>query len=340
MPIISESYKILSVFEKLEKISSGKIESYNKIIANSYPDKTVYGSNDKIKNQLRQFTSWAISVITKSSFHKLLVLVNLVFKNFYGSSYATLDSVMTISIRGPVAERFGRDSPEHIASKRIVALNKKDKKELVNIQTLNRINGHKSQFRISKEKVISTIDECLASNDGIKKMIGLLLCSGSRPNELFEKAGFVPSDEGPNWITQDYIAKRGGNVDKNNKTVTKPIVHLTSEEFINQLITARELLKIRYGVIMKPNGQINSTISGACNTQFKNLFPEIETATTYLARKIYGLISFGIYSSSTNLFGKDPTLNWWINNVCGHGETNLEVSLSYNNISLVDEKEN
>lgn len=343
MPRVSESYKILDVYKTLEKEiertgQAPELSLVKSAINKYYPDPSVYELNDKTKNKLRAFTRWATGKVTKTSLKEFLTLVSIAYHSLT-PNHATLDSIMTTDVRKPISVRFGFGSKEHLLAKSLVRLNTEDKKELVEKQLDSRIESHKKQLRVNTQEICNKINQLVESNDVIEKLIGLLLASGSRPNELFEKANYVPLNDkcvanslGPyweNWITQDYIAKNS-----KKESVTKPLIELSAEEFIDELATARQMLRDKYKVIMK-DGQVSSTISGHCNKMMKAIF-ENESISCYASRKIYAMVSYKLYSKETERFGEDPTFNWWINNVCAHGERNLGVSLYYNSISLDD----
>jgi len=97
----------------------------------------------------------------------------------------------------------------------------------------------------------------------------------------------------------------------------------------------REDLENNYTKIISNDGTLFSTISGKGNILMKELFEYKEDISLYTARKIYGIVSYELYSKDTMIFGENPSYNIWLNNVLGHSKNNLNTAYSYSNIELL-----
>lgn len=64
----------------------------------------------------------------------------------------------------------------------------------------------------------------------------------------------------------------------------------------------------------------------------------MEDLTLYTMRKLYGAVSYELFSKDTKKFGANPSYNVWLNNVLGHSKDNLETSNNYSHVHLTTAK--
>lgn len=255
-----------------------------------------------IKNEI---FNWVIN-LNSDQLEEQLPLINQKLKSHYKNN-ATLDNVMSSIVRTPIANKFGRDSKEHLLSKRLVALSKSDKKELIN-------NGRQVLFdkldsikTYNQKEIFKVIYLCINSTDIYKKIIGLLLCSGCRPIEIIETSTFIKQGL---LIKQDNPAKKRGQ----SFSITKPLIIITPEEFIKSVNYIRDKLKqIGY-----------KTIMSKLNIKSKELLSE----SSYECRRIYGILSHSLYSNETS---KEV----WLNRVLGHSLNDINTQTHYSTVRIV-----
>lgn len=320
-----------ALLELVASARKGRVsnEEINKTLTAHFP-KLPFGK-ESTQNYFRKFIPWILQTLPSESItEELLKGICEVYKSVY-PNHSTLDSILTKDVRGVVAKRFGQGSEKHKMSKYLVKISFEEKAALIKASTEKVFLNNSNRMQFNKEEVLKVITDGLASEDPMKQAVALLTCSGSRPVELFEKATYTAaSEQGPHWITQDYIAKS-----KSLTSVTKPIVHLTASEFIEKVKGVRTNLRAVYNSLIQEDGNVRSALTVRGGLCAKQMFSHKEDLTLYTTRKLYGALSYDIYSKDTELFGKDPGYNVWLNKVLGHGEGSIETSNNYSHISLI-----
>ncbi|KAH9259646.1 hypothetical protein BASA81_002068 [Batrachochytrium salamandrivorans] len=246
--------------------------------------------------------------------------------------------MLSVDVRRPLSKKYGVSSPEHVMAKKLVKISFQEKGKLIKEEKLRVLHRVGNRLKFETEDIIKIIKDNATSTDPMKRAVALLIASGCRPIEFFEKANFKPNPEqGPNWVFQDFVAKRK---DKklDDKPLTKPIVYLSAVDFIKGVKSIRDDLHKQYPNFMQANGNLISAISTRSNKVAKEIFNRKEGLTLYTSRKIYGAVSYELFSETTQLFGTEPGIGAWLNGVLGHSPLSLDTAQNYAQVKLVTDK--
>ena len=319
------------IMETLKKIKDLKdIKLVNRNILEKYPKNNFIKENSK--NYFRPFVMWLLTKVPKDKFEEPLKLINTIYANLYTNT-STLDSMLSKDVRTIISEKYGEKSQQHTLSKELVKIPYEEKGNLIKEQEDKVRAKNKNRLEFQTDEVMKIIKNNINSDDPLRNAISLLIASGCRPIELFEKAKFKANPEvGPNWIIQDYVAKRK---DKDAKALTKPIIYFKADEFIDHLKTMRAVLHEKYPDFVNSKGELISSISSKTNLLANEIFEYREGFTLYTSRKIYGITSYNIYHKTTDIFGKNPSHNEWLNDVLGHSRKSIMSSFNYSHIELI-----
>ncbi len=317
---------LISLAKDLKNDDAVTLESVNLSVKKDFPE-VEYG---KTKNYFRKFIPWAVEKIPKTKLEKALIAINNCYAVLY-PNLRTLDSILTKDVRGVLSKFYGKGSKEHMMSKKLVKISYKDKANLIaeNIERVRENIADSPEY--NSEIVLSAIKDGILSNDPFERIMSLLLASGSRPIELIERANYFPSpQDGPNWVFQDYVAKR----QTDEIGVTKPIIYFTADQFIEHLKKIRTDLHKKYKTFTDKKGELTSTITGPLNRAAKSVLRYQDKATPKTARSIYGELSYDLYESTTKRFGPSPQRPVWKNEVFGHAKDNIHTAENYTTVKL------
>jgi hypothetical protein len=153
----------------------------------------------------------------------------------------------------------------------------------------------------------------------------LMVCSGMRPIELFKNI-VEPIDT--TYANFSNLAKKRG---KTEFTVKRPILLLTTNEFITKLAQFKEYFANK--VIFEENGRLSANIITHLNKYTRKIFPNIgeEGQASSMLRKYYAVLSYEMFADK-----KKTNFNVWIKNVLGHDD--LNTSFAYSTINLSPEE--
>lgn len=325
-----EFKKIVETLKKLKDLKD--IKSVNKIILEKYPRNDFIKENSK--NYYRSFIVWLLTKVPKDKFEDPLKLINNIYSNLYTNT-KTLDGMISKDVRKIILEKYGEKSSQYTLSKKLVKISYKDKGVLIQREKDKVFEKNANRLEFNSDEIIRIVKDNINSDDPLRNAIALLIASGCRPIELFERAKFTAAPEvGPNWVIQDYVAKRK---DKDAKPLTKPIVYFKATEFIDLLKKMRGVLHDKYPTFVTPKGELISSISSKANLLAKEIFEYRQGVTLYTTRKIYGITSYELYSKATDIFGANPSYNIWLNGVLGHSKGSLMTSHNYSHVELSKE---
>lgn len=302
----------------------------NDVLTNKYPELQFLSPDKREKAYIRSFIPWYIKRIKDKTLKHSFVLIDKIYKNLYKNN-STLDSILTKDIRKIVSDKYGVNSEMHKESKYRVKISYDEKKQLIEQGAKRVYERNQNRLEFDNKEVLEVISKGKNSGNVYELGISMLLASGSRPIELFSRSSYTPSKEGSNWITQKYVAKRKEDIEK---PVIKPLINYTSAEFIDKLKELREELKFVFTDMENSKGELSSTVSSAFNRNMKRLFNYRENVTLYTCRKLYGKISYEMFSKVNNLYGTNPEFHVWLNNVLGHNVKSIEIAANYTNIDL------
>jgi hypothetical protein len=304
--------KLLSILAKYEELDH---ETVNEKIMELFPDLDFLDSGESTNVVIRRFTPWYMTKIANKNLKAVLKSLDVIYPKLY-KNMNTLDNYFSTDIRKPIAKRFGHKSPEHEMSLELTALSWEKKGEIIKKAKDKVQFKQNNRQTFDAKRIIQLIRDNITSDDVIRKSVALLLASGCRPIELYAKANFELVANETHWIKQDFIAKRRGEA---GEPVIKPIVYLTSQQFIEEVEIMREGLKDRYKTIINPkNDQLSSSINSRANEIAKLMFENEEDLTLYSTKKLYGLSSYDIYGKVPNRFGNNVSYPTWLSQIYGH----------------------
>lgn len=327
---LDSSILLIDQLKQLKDVSN--INEANDIIK-TFPESKEYITKTS-KVFLKNFVNYIIQNLDKKYLEEAFKLINHIYSKLYTNT-KTLDSILSKDVRKPVLDKYG-NKEEYKMSKNLVKISFADKGKLIEEGKAKVFDKNSNRLEFTPDSVLSIISKQIQNLDPLYRAVALLISSGCRPIELFERANFVSDPEmGPNWVIQDYVAKRK---EKLEEPLRKPIIYFKANEFIEQLHKMRYDLHQTYPSFVDKQGLLKSVITGNTNLITKELFEYKEGVTQYTTRKIYGAISFDLYSKTTDIFGSNPSYNVWLNNVLGHSKKSFMTSHNYSHISLKNEE--
>lgn len=244
-----------------------------------------------------------------------LIAIEKIYRKMY-TNLKTLDCYMSKHIRTVIADRFGVDSTFHKMSKNIVKISYEEKKSLINLQTKSLIEKNKNILDFDFNYLLDIIKNNYNSDNKYYQLIALLLCSGCRPYELISIAKFEKIND--NYIIQHGIAKS-----KQLESLIKPIVGITSDEFIECVNIVRKQFQEINETTAKYNG----------NTIIKKLFNN-DRVTQSTMRSTYPQLSYHFFQDDRRIFKESMTITLWTNKVLGHAPEVLKTTAHYNTVNI------
>lgn len=290
------------------------------------------------RNLIRYFVPFVMKQFKKtdkitSMLETVLNYVNNIYPKLYKKE-KTKDDYYSQDVRNIISKEFGKDSPEHILSKKLLKISFEEKAVLNKASLKKVVDKNLNRVEFTKEQIISVIADNIGDEDPIRRSIALLTASGCRPIELFAQANFTKIDD--NWITQDFLAKKKGE----EVSVIKPIIYLSSDRFIKEVTRMRKDLKedLRTKTFLDAKNQLKSTISTRANAATKIVFDFQDDITLYACRKLYALLSYSLYGTKKNIYGNNVNYQLWISKTLGHGGDNQTTSFNYSHFALKEDR--
>lgn len=334
--------EIMYAFKEMARKKRLDMFDANEMVTELFPGKEYLGPNPPkgVKIHIRRFTAWALTILSKKNIEEALKYINIIYTELYPMK-SSLDTILSPDVRNPLKDRFGESSEEYKMAKSLVKITYAEKTALLKAQKDKVYENYANRIDFTADEVIAVVKEHVNSEDPLKRAVVLLIASGCRPIELFERARFKANEEmGPSWIWQDYLAKKKGkdgatsNDGGDGELLTKPIIYLTAEDFITRVKSMRSDLRKRYPKFTQESGQLSTSISTRANKLAKEMFQHKGGLTLYTARKLYVNISYELFRKTTDIFGKNPGYGAWANKVLGHSENSLNTALNYSTVDV------
>ena len=286
----------------------------------------------------RQFITKQLETINASDLKTVLKLLDTIYKKLF-IVMGTLDTYFSKDIRKPIAVRFGTKSPEHNMALNFARLSKADKDGLIRDRHNSLRERHAEVTRFDQKEAFEIISREIDNlDDPFRLAVALALASGCRPFELFNKrVNFEPVPNLPNWVTQDFLAKKRGEI----VAAQKPIVGMSAAKFIERIGDMRHQVGAEHRRLISndKNGQevLLKTVEGKANEVTKELFGHQNNITLYSCRKMYAQLSYSLYAKNS-IYGQDPSLEQWISKVLGHNPADITTSISYNHFKATEKE--
>lgn len=280
-------------------------------------------TNTEYNLKFRQLVQKMLFELEEYDIINLFELINNVYHKLFPNK-SSLDVILCNDVRVPTIKRFGRYSHMHNLSKELVRISYEEKGKLIQESKDKITNKNSDRIPFSDNQILEIIEKFKISQDPYERSISLLMASGSRPIELFSKSSYSEYRKG--WIIQEKIAKKR---DDNHTNVIKPLIHLSTEEFLESLSFIRENI-----VDPLKDDKLKPQITIKCNKIMKTFF-EDPRITLYSCRAFYCNLSYLKYSKNS-IHGHDPSANLWINKVLGHLNNDLNTCNSYLNYYVIE----
>ncbi len=329
--------KLIEDFKVSEVINSNIV---NDLIIKHYPEKEFLGPEDKrCKVLIKKLVAYEMERIDPSQLEGVLPVLNSVYHVLFPHQ-PTLDKYFSTDIRSVLTKRFGYDSNEHKISRDLVRIANKERSTMVQNETERLKQKNCNRSPITVKIILGIIQENILSKDPYRRAIALLLACGSRPIEFFSKSTYelFKDPDDPNnlqWIKQSCIAKTRDTT----KTVIKPIVGMTSVEFLLELKNVKDAIKVQYPnttLLSESYNRLNVLISNRLNILAKQIFNYEKDTTLYVCRKLYALVSHKIYGGAPSIHGTQLDYHYWATRVLGHAKE-WEATKNYCNFYISDD---
>jgi len=290
-----------------------------------YVDRKTISANPRTENFFNILVNQKMKNIEENKIPDALPILNDLYAKYYGN-YRTIDSILSIVVRKPLAVRFGLNSKLYLLSKKLVKIPTEEKEKLINDEENKKAVKNRKPTKIDLRNLLSVIKNNLNSDDIYRQAIALLICVGSRPNEFFLHSTYEESPQ-KNLVVQKYIAKRK---DSTESFIEKPLVYLEPKDFIQRATTLRTAFNQRYKRMTNEKGQLTSSISSQGNKVMRELFPD-EKTLFYNCRKYYGLLAHSIYAPESNY-------TQFLKDVFDHKSANTTLAYSHFTPEIIEEK--
>lgn len=313
----------------LKKLADSKEDfdhgAINEEIVSLFPKELLAGRKKGTKILLKILVKNYFEVLKEEKIEEALKLLNTIYQKLYPNT-ATRDTELTKDIRRPIAKEHGNKGKWHKMSLEIAKLSGSEKDALVNKQAASLHEKHEELKRYDPVKINKIISDAISigDEDPYRLAVGLALACGSRPIELLQQANYELVEGKKDWIFQDFVAKKRGK----KIGVTKPLIGMTAEKFIDLIGDMRYAIKALYRVIVDPKGELNKALNAKLNEKTKALFDYQPNITFYSCRGIYGDYSYNLFAKNS-IYGKDPTIQLWLENVLKHAEGDIVTGNHY-----------
>lgn len=269
-----------------------------------------------------------------------LVNLNIVYHYLFKRD-STLDNYFSGDIRTKMTKTHGYDSVPHKLSLEITKLSWKRKGDLLRAQAEKTYAKNKNTHVVKHSEILSMIKESLESDNIFKRSLALLIASGCRPIEFFNRSEFEVAETPSGWLLQHGIAKKRGN--DPIKTVLKPLILITPQKFIEEWTSIKTQLAERYKSLKsatiktdKLSASISKNINEVAKVVFKQFETDTEEPTAYDSRALYANLSFELYGrGKQSIVGNAPTLDVWVSEVLGHKAGTQDTSKHYTRYTVV-----
>ena len=315
---------VLSV-ARMKTITADKVAD---LTEKNYPSIKIYESKSTAPSIFVNVVQKHILKVPAKEREKLYTACNKLGKVFYDVPKSR-DQFFT-KIRKPILQKYKKGSKEYNQSLDYMKLEKKERDELNKDSKSKVKKANKNRPVYYSEDLMNIIEETKGSADYATEAIGLMLASGCRPIELFDKNKFKPTPElGNNWVEVLNIAKK--QEQKKDYTTKRPIIGYTANQFIKAISNFRKKVpRDKTGLYItegSDKGQLKKKygqkISRVMNEKY---FSRNETPK--MLRKLYGNLAHLLFAPTSNL-------NIFLGEVLGHDEEDQNTSFSYSTVRVL-----
>lgn len=250
---------------------------------------------------------------------ELFTILNVVVPRFTGDS---LTQNIYYHIRKAVKAKYGvhdpssgMESPVHLASLTLMRFDQAKWKAKRDEYTKKVAYGNTNPTKYVFAGIKGGVKELMSSMDLADGIILLQISSGARVGELVYGSDFRA--KGNRFITQIGVFKA-----KEHRTIDKPVLFITADEFIRRFRMYREVLR-RRGVV---DAKTSTRVIAGLNARTKKIFG-VEDFHTHELRKLYAEMSWRVY-------GQHMKQSGWTSTVLGHDPRSVQVSTSYTTVDL------
>lgn len=249
-------------------------------------------------------------------FKKLNVLIPALTYSMHTEAQA-LSSVRTL-----MKEKFGDKSKQYNSADENLIFKQKQARIKLGRKRLQEKHTE-DILSVKLSTLYSVLDKTRSSDDWNDRVIFVQLSVGSRFIEVIKISDYIAIDD-PHVIKIVGTAKS----EEKEKEIIKPIIHGLASDVIQAVEFIRDNMTFKKHA--QTNAQLTNALSKTVMVRIQKLFG-IKLGTHDL-RKIYGNASFYLFAQKSK-----TSLNGWLNKVLGHIEGNLETSLHYSTINIIDD---
>lgn len=315
------SIKFINLLKELSNTTTLTLQSSNDLVKKFFPN---FG-NSKLKNLFRNLVKEKITEVPKKNIEEVLKLLNVIYPKLTPNT-RTLDSAYSTDVRS----QFKTGSDIHKLSKQLLKISYADKGLILKEDNSRNDKKESNRLEFYDKDIFQIIADNINNPDPFRRLVALLLASGSRPIEVVEKSSYIVDPEDPQWVRQSDIAKKKGLT---HDDAVKPILFITGAQFVSGVDKLRTDLKNKYTNLIGDNGQISTGITSGLSKTAKDIFGNKVGFTPYSARKIYGSLSYQLYGKSGR-HGDNPTLSRWLSAVLGHAKGSISSTNHYSTIEV------
>jgi len=211
-------------------------------------------------------------------------------------------------IRNELKKQYPIKSPEYILCLDNMKIKREERKELQTNYVEKVKERNKNQIEYKQSELLDNIKKIASSNHIVDNFILGLVISGCRPCELMTKNTFeVHSDT---EVKISNLAKKRGA--KNQQTCIRPIIHLSSQEFMN--------------IVNRVRNEIENTKN--FNKKVARRTEKIFNCNPSTLRKIYGNLAYQLFSNN------NTNQNVFLSEILGHDPLDLQTSFSYSTLKI------
>lgn len=187
---------------------------------------------------------------------------------------------------------------------------------------------NKNKIQVDVKHIVDMTTHLIQSKNVYDRLISLMICTGARPIEIFDKNEFELIPDRPAWIKVLNLAKKRDTQEK--QYAIRPVIILPPQAVIDELRNIRNHFKKKHAVIIDKSGGLAKDKSQTLNKQVVKHFPDLVKnihQKSSILRKVYADLSYKNFADKTK-----TNFNTWVADVLGHGDLLTSFSYSYVNV--------
>ena len=261
----------------------------------------------------------------------LLPRINTVLTALY-PNLGTRDAYSSTYVRSILSKRTDINNVVHKIALRQVRISASDKRDLIRSAESKVYEKNSDGIALYREDVLMVLTDLmtrpLQPTSSIEafslKLIGLMLCTGSRFRELFDRSEYSASNK-PGHIVQKNLAKK-----KTCEQFERPVLFMPVEVVLEELSAVRKYIATNkiteLPLLAKPFKSIKKRLfTGALEH-----FADNKNVKPYTARAIYAAMCYEEYGQHDLRVSQVG----YMNKVLCHG-SNLAVASNYNYVRIL-----